>query len=68
MRKFEYYKDLFGKAFTITVLLIGATVSSLKTEGINFWNALGIILSIIGIVASYKLNLKYELLSEENDD
>lgn len=67
-RKYDYYKDLFGKAFTVSVLLIGATVSSLKTEGINFWNILGAILSVTGMAISYKLNLRYKLLAEDSDD
>ncbi len=66
-RKFEYYKDLFGKAFTATFVIGGATISGLKSDGLTFWSGLGVIVSIISIVATFLVGKNYKRLSEENN-
>jgi len=65
-RKFEYYKDLFGKAVTATFIIGGATISALKTGGLTVWSGLGVVASILSIVAVFLFGRNYKRLAEED--
>ena len=65
----DYYKDLFGKLFTVFVLIAGGTIANLHNEGFNLWGIVGgiasfylfVILAIVGYIYKRKINEVEEL-------
>ncbi|SMO59548.1 hypothetical protein SAMN06269117_11330 [Balnearium lithotrophicum] len=43
----DFYKGLTGKVFTADLLLIGATITLIRTNGFCFWSLSGLIFSYI---------------------
>ena len=43
----DFYKGLAGKVFTANLLLIGATITVIKTSGLCFWSVAGAVFSYI---------------------
>jgi len=65
----DYYKDLFGKLFTLWLLVGGATLANIHRGGLGFWEILGVIatfylfvvLTFIGYIYKRKINKLEEL-------
>jgi hypothetical protein len=59
-KEIEFYKDLFGKAFTLFLLVITGTTTTLFRYGINGWSIAGMILSLHLLVALAILGYIYK--------
>jgi hypothetical protein len=43
----DFYKGLAGKVFTADLLLIGGTITVIKTNGLCFWSVTGAVFSYV---------------------
>ena len=43
----DFYKGLAGKVFTADLLLIGGTITVIKTNGLCFWSIAGAVFSYV---------------------
>ena len=50
-KEIEFYKDLFGKAYTLFLLVVTGTVTTLFHYGLNGWGVAGMLLSLALAVA-----------------
>jgi hypothetical protein len=44
-------ENLFNKAFSVSAIVIGATIATIHKEGVTLWGVLGIIGSYFSLVA-----------------
>jgi len=40
-KEIEFYKELFSKSFSVTVLIGAATIAAMHKEGLSFWVGIG---------------------------
>jgi len=59
-KEIEFYKDLFGKAFTLFLLVVTGTTTTLFRYGINGWTVAGMLLSFYLLIALAVLGYIYK--------
>ncbi len=59
-KEIEFYKDLFGKAFTLFLLVVTGTTTTLFRYGINGWTVAGMLLSFHLLIALAVLGYIYK--------
>jgi len=52
-KEIDFYKDIFGKVFTLFLLVITGTITTLFHYGVNNWSIAGMVMSFYLLVALY---------------
>ena len=59
-KEIEFYKDLFGKAFTLFVIVSGGTVAHFSQKGVDILTSAGTLISVFLFVSTLVTGYLYK--------